>query len=327
MIKKNLKITTAPEDLVEGLFGQVFLFIFEILPYLDERNIRPTWAIRSKLYGNPEDDFIVIPGLIEINDEIDQSEEETSEISLDELRRRGAVALGNDWRYVSKLWAKFFRIPTRIIERANQFPILGEALGLHYRGTDKNMASVETNYVSESDFITLADDFIKTHPDIQIIFVSSDEDSFVDSFRAKYPQHQIVNSGSVMHHKELNAQNNMGKGEHALLDCVLLSRCKYLLKCQSALSGFAKVLNPDIEAYRISANKLTFWSMDYPYFPDAYVSKYTSDDPECRKILKRLFTDDWTENTKVAKRFGKPVPYAHKGRRRCILNKINRFLS
>lgn len=323
-MKNKLKIVTFPDDLQEGLFGQVFLWVFEVLPYLDERGIRPTWAIRSKLYGNPEDDFIVIPGLVEITDEINDINEEPSEMSLDELRKLGAVTLGNDWSYANRLWTKFFRIPSRIIERADQFPMLEGALGLHYRGTDKNTTLDETNYVSEEDFISLADDFIQTHPETQIIFIASDEGLFIEAIRSRYPNHRIVSSGEVTHHKEMDKQDNMKKGEHALLDCLLLSRCKYLLKCQSALSGFAKVLNPDIEAYRVSAFKLAYWNPDVPYFPDAHIPKYTSENLECSNILKKLFAGDWTENRAVARRFAKPIRYDHRGRRRRLLHQINR---
>jgi hypothetical protein len=104
-------------------------------------------------------------------------------------------------------------------------------------------------------------------------------------------------------------ENSFSKGDHALLDCLLLSRCRYLLKCQSALSGFSKVLNPRLEAYRLSANKLPSWSWGNPYFPDAYLPKLTSKNPECQKILDDLFTDDWTLDRVAAKKFGGSFKY------------------
>ncbi len=62
----KIKISTRPEQLREGLFGQVFLYVFMLLPHLESQGIYPAWAIRSTLYGVP-DDFLVIPGLLEIN--------------------------------------------------------------------------------------------------------------------------------------------------------------------------------------------------------------------------------------------------------------------
>jgi hypothetical protein len=325
MKTKNLKITTKPDDLQEGLFGQVFLFIFEVLPYLDECGVNPQWEIRSKLYGNADDDYIVVPGLLEPNNASCSADEKHDMISLNGLRDLVAVTIGNDWAYAFSLWNKFFKIPERIISIANGFPSLEGALGLHYRGTDKNKASDETNHVSVSDFNALADDFIGSHPGVEVIFIASDEINFVETFQRRYPDHRIVSSGEVVHHKDNATQDNMKKGEHAMLDCLLLSRCKYLLKCQSALSGFSKILNPDIEAYRVSANKLAFWNRDMPYFPDAHISKYTSKNPECQSILDRLFVDDWTDNKGVARRYSRRIAYDHKGRKRRFLGKISRL--
>ncbi len=301
---KTLQITSSPRDLKEGLFGQVMLFIFEVLPYLDERDLMPDWAIRSKLYGDPKDDFLVVPGLLELNYEPGHPDGGYQKIGLKKLRRYATSTLGNDWRYLNGLLLKYFRIPQRIVDRADAFPNLGHALGLHYRGTDKNKSSSETNYVSEADFMMLTADFLGRHPEVRVVFTASDEPSFIEKLRVAHPDHEIVSSGEVVHHKNLKAQDNFAKGDHAMLDCLLLSRCMYLLKCQSALSGFAKVLNPEIEAYRISANKLAPWAPETPYFPDAYLPKYSSDDPECQRLLQRLFKEDWTENEAVVRNHG-----------------------
>lgn len=322
-----MRITSMPEDLVEGLFGQVFLWIFEILPYLDERGIRPAWAIRSKLYGSHDEDNIVIPGLVELNYEPGNPDFGFDDLSLLQLRDRGVAILGSDWQYLSCLWNRYFRIPERIVSRANGFPSLDAALGLHYRGTDKNKALDETNYVSEADFMTLTGDFLDSHPEVRIIFIASDEASFVEMLRGRYVEYQIVSSGEATHHKELTGCAGSEKGDHAMLDCVLLSRCKYLLKCQSALSGFAKVLNPEIEAYRISANKLPDWNREIPYFPDGYLPKYCSSTPKVQTILDRLFVDDWTSDQAVFKRFGSKFKYQRRDCRLRNLRKVaRRFL-
>jgi hypothetical protein len=302
----KIRISTTPEQLQEGLFGQVFLWVFEILPYLDRNGILPAWAIRSKLYGAPEE-FLVIPDLLEVNYET--CTVGFQEVNLLDLRGRQVVTLGNDWDYVSGLWKKYFRLPARIIERADKFPPMIQALGLHYRGTDKNKSLVETNYVSPEDFLALVRDFVATHPDLALIYVASDEAAFVEKVRSQHPTLRILNSGAVTHHKATAVENNFAKGDHALLDCLLLSRCRYLLKCQSALSGFAKILNPQLEAYRLSANKLAPWCFGSPYFPDAFLPKLTSQNPDCQKILARLLAGDWTESRAAMKKFGGVFQY------------------
>jgi hypothetical protein len=191
---------------------------------------------------------------------------------------------------------------------------LGRSLGIHYRGTDKNRSLVETNPVSQEDFLALVRDFVGTHPDIEAICVATDENDLVDKIRAQHTSLRIVHSGNVRHHKDVVLDDGFSKGDHALLDCLLLSRCRYLLKCQSALSGFAKILNPNLEAYRIAANKLSWWSWGNPYFPDAHLPKLTSQNPECQKILARLLAGDWTGDKWAVKKFGGTFRY--KSRRR-----------
>ena len=45
---------------------------------------------------------------------------------------------------------------------------------------------------------------------------------------------------------ELEDGNGYRKGEDVLIDCLLLSRCNYLLKCTSAVGEFAMYFNPDL---------------------------------------------------------------------------------
>ncbi|MDB5294496.1 MAG: hypothetical protein JWO31_479, partial [Phycisphaerales bacterium] len=75
----------------------------------------------------------------------------------------------------------------------------------------------------------------------------------------------------------------------------------YLLKCQSALSGFAKLLNPSLDAYRVAASKLF---VPFPYFPDAYVPALTSADPASGALLKRLMHGDWRASRFAVRQFG-----------------------
>ncbi len=296
-----LRISTGPEELREGLFGQIILYIMEILPELHDKQIYPCWEIRSLKYGSAPD-YLVLPGVVDINYEPVEKEYRT--IDLEDVRKKFIQVLGDDWEYMNMLWNTYFRIPERVIERADRFGDLSGALGLHFRGTDKNQVFGQTNPVSHDDFLTLVDDFLKSHPEIDTIFLATDEFTFVQRVEEACPGKKVMNTGEVTLFWDLsNESENPKKGDHAMLDCLLLSRCRYVIKCQSALSGFSKVINPGLEAYRISANKM---SMDIPYFPDAYFPRLQSSDPECQKILSRLFKDDWLDNRKAHEKFGKP---------------------
>ena len=174
-----------------------------------------------------------------------------------------------------------------------------------------------TNPVSHDDFLTLINNFIDNHEDIDTIFVASDDYSLKQAIKYNYKDKRVIDTGEAVFWKDLEKPNTFAKADHAVLDCLLLSRCKYLIKNQSALSGFAKVFNPKIEAYRIAASKLLSYIpyssiaarrlfAEIPYFPDAYIPPLESEDPNCKVILKRLLDKDWTQNKKALQKFGKP---------------------
>ena len=47
----DIRIVSQPWENPEGLFGQIFLWVFEILPYLYEHPIFPDWRIPTAHYG------------------------------------------------------------------------------------------------------------------------------------------------------------------------------------------------------------------------------------------------------------------------------------
>jgi hypothetical protein len=299
MTEIDWRITSSPSYLTEGLFGQIVLHIFEVLPKLYQGKNFPDWKITSLVYGN-EPDFTVIPGVFDLNYE---PKNPTKDIDLKDLRKRAISVLGNQWDVLHDVWNAYFRIPLRTVKRADVFGDLNHALGLHYRGMDKNQDFKQTNPVSYDDFLTLTNDFISHHEDIDTIFIASDEYPIKRAVKQNYKEKRVIDTGETSFWKSPEKTNTFEKGDHAVLDCLLLSKCKYLVKNQSALSGFAKVLNPKLEAYRITASKLY---TDIPYFPDAYVPPLTSDDPHCKVILKKLLENDWVQNKKAWQKFGKP---------------------
>ena len=301
MATENWRIFTQPSLLTEGIFGQIVLGVFEVLPKLYQNKIFPDWKITSLVYGI-EPDFNVIPGIFELNYEKKNTQTKKN-IDLRDLRYHFASVLGNQWADLNKIWNAYFCIPPRIMKRAESFGDMSRALGLHYRGTDKNKDYKQTNPVSNDDFLSLINDFINNQRDIDTIFIASDEFAIKQAIREKYKDKRVIDTGEVRFWRSLEKTDSFAKGDHAVLDCLLLSRCKYLIKNQSALSGFAKVLNPKLEAYRIAASKLF---VDIPYFPDAYIPPIKSEDPKCNKILKELLKDDWTQNQRAYKKFGAP---------------------
>ncbi|MET0382664.1 MAG: hypothetical protein ABW032_04495 [Burkholderiaceae bacterium] len=306
------RIVSNPDDLEEGLFGQVLLWIFEILPWLDAHGIQPEWEIYSPLYGKGPG-RPVLPGVFDLA--YAPASPATRSRSLLWTRVFHTSALGGDWAGTHALWTRYFRVPARIEAQADAVGLPGDCLGLHYRGTDKNRQSIDTNAVSADDFLTLAAAFIARRPDLRAIFVASDEPGLLAKAIDRFPSMDVRGLGDVAFHKAADSRGDPGKADRALLDCVLLSRCRTVLKCSSALSGFAKVLKPELECYRVAACKMFG---DIPYFPDAYVPRLTLDDPAAAEILARQFADDWLDDPQARARWLTPFV----GRRRYGFGRI-----
>lgn len=284
-------ITSPPGYLDEGLFGRVFLWIFEILPYLQKRGIYPQWQVPSSLYGVGTGQ-LAIPGILDLA--YVPPTKITREISLVDLRNRHASSLGPEWNAVKDLWDAYFRIPERVYKRADALTISPETLGIHFRGTDKHHSKWDTNSISASDMLSLIEEYTGIHPAICRIFVATDEAEFIERLKARVGL-EIISLGGAKHHKDHAGaiRSDYADADRALLDCVLLSRCGSVLSTSSALSAFAKVLNPNLIIFRCSASKM-LW--DGPYFPVAYIPAYEAKTEACRLILARTLEGDWRQS-------------------------------
>lgn len=284
----TIRISSNPEDLHEGLFGQVFLWILEILPFLYENKIFPDWRITAHHYGQyPE--CLVIPGVLDL---AYRPSRVVADVSLLTMRRRHCLEIGNDFNQLNMIWSSFFTIPARIKHQADGLGSLEDVLGLHFRGTDKNQMVAETNPISYHDFLVIIKDFLSRRPDLRRIFLATDDRAFHD-YLCSNTSLDVLYLGHVPFHKlSGNDDQRHGKADRALLDCLLLSRCRAVLKTCSALSAFSKILEPRLEIYRCSACKKY---TDIPYVPVAYIEPYTTDSAAVLSILARLMKDDWRE--------------------------------
>lgn len=318
-VKGNVRITATADDLVEGLFGQVFLFVAEILPYLSARGLRPDWEIHTRLYGK------VIPGALDL---AYRPESAARDVALATLRKRHRARLEGDWVGISALWHDYFAVPARVTLRADALGDLSATLGVHYRGTDKLTATWDTNPVGAEDFAAIVRDWLGRRPDLRQVFVATDDAHFAD-YLATVIDRPIVSLGTVAFHKAEEMagrptpdKDALGKADRALLDCVLLSRCAAVLKTSSALSGFAKILRPDLEIYRCAASKLF---SDIPYFPVAYIPPYRTDDPAVSAIIARLMAGDWSE-AKAGPLPGRPAPTTLRRRIGCRCRRLRAWI-
>ena len=274
----------------EGLFGMIILFIFEVLPILEETKINVStlnWNISSKNYG------YIFQNILEYNSEY--VEKDTNNlIELGVLKQvRPQYVLGDNFLKLNKLFFKYFKIPTKLNNYAQNLN-LDKFLGIHFRGTDKSTDCNMNTPLLQEDFYIILDSYIHAN-NIKFIFLATDDNIIYDTLKNKY--NNIVFKTSRDFNHDLFRKNNNNpesNGIEAMIDMLCLSKCETVLKISSALSAFSKIINPNLNIYRLNACKMF---ADIPYFPDAYIpllkinKKYTS---ECNNIIDKVQKNDWS---------------------------------
>lgn len=127
-------------------------------------------------------------------------------------------------------------------------------IGIHHRGTDK-----ETEYELVPYEITykaiqgLIEDLTDAQRNNLKLYIATDDQQFICYIIDKFPLLIIYNnfvrsSDKIpLHDYNLNGYNrNYQKGEEALIDCLLLSKCDLLIRPSSNLSIVAGHFNPNM---------------------------------------------------------------------------------
>jgi hypothetical protein len=151
------------------------------------------------------------------------------------------------------------RIRRSILERVNQFArehLDGRyVVGVHYRGTDKvnglTSEAVRVPYADVVRYLTESCD-PTTH-----FFVATDEQAFLDELQSKFGARTIhynalrSRDGNPVH--VLSAIHSRTKiGEDALVECLLLSKCRRLIRTDSNLSYACRFFNPTLPVITLS---------------------------------------------------------------------------
>jgi hypothetical protein len=299
-----------------GFFGQICSWILDLLPYCDSQGWnRAHWCIRSKLYGDTPN-YNIFDSVIQTA--YQPEDEPAGRVMFEDLHWKfnpqdGAGRhFGGDFVLANKFWTSYFRwapFVTDLVDNFFEKTGLGNGtLGLHYRGTDQFVIHNESNAVTIAEFLLILEDYLSTHPDVENIFACSDDWNFEyelkafcrGSYEVFMHDHSRSRDGTAfyMHHGE---EHNRGLAVEAIRDCVSLSRCQYLLANYSALSAWAKVLNPDLVSHRISACKI-FGTENGGAFPHGYAPFYPGKSPEARKLIANLRIGDWQDWTETVKR-------------------------
>ena len=169
---------------------------------------------------------------------------------------------------------------------------------MHYRGTDKQTSGWDSNPISQAEFILLLQEFLGNTHSFDSIFVATDDPSFTDHVRSSVSLPVVDLGAAEFHMSDQPTTTRREKGDLALRDCLLMSRCQAVIQTSSALPSFTKILKPSLEVYRTAASKL-FSNM--PYFPVAYIPVLPVKRSESRDILERTMQGDWSSHPSTAR--------------------------
>ncbi len=127
-------------------------------------------------------------------------------------------------------------------------------VGIHYRGTDKSEEAVRVPY--EQVRAAVVDTIDTAKPARWKLFVATDEQAFLDYMRAKFPDaltyRRIFRSVDGRAIDVVNEDSSQKKGEDAVIDCLLLSRCQYLIRTESNLGACSALFNPGLPQIRLN---------------------------------------------------------------------------
>jgi len=129
-------------------------------------------------------------------------------------------------------------------------------IGVHYRGIDK---CLEAGIVPYEYVYKRLQSIIKNHHNYKI-FVATDDYYFLIYMNAHFPGRIIAidairsDEGAAVHFIEKG--HNYKKGEDAIVDCILLSKCDLLLKTSSNLSNCSIKFNPKIPIIELNKSNI-----------------------------------------------------------------------
>jgi len=119
-------------------------------------------------------------------------------------------------------------------------------IGVHYRGTDKWEDAPRVSY---DDVYAAIQRVANTRASGRYkVFVATDEKAFLDFLMLRHPSgllyRDMFRSVDGRPIDVVNQDGHHKKGEDAVIDCLLLSRCNYLVRTASNLSLCSILINP-----------------------------------------------------------------------------------
>ncbi|MCP3724092.1 hypothetical protein M3I53_13290 [Paraburkholderia sp. CNPSo 3272] len=258
-------------------FFSVMQIVLCILLYCDEKHLTPVISARGGIYGDPEGKIDWLAEYFESLRSSALPDAVTAGLRTSIVRDLGDLGFrryeaGLRLERASTLFLSNYRpgesIRAEVARICERLDIGASTLGVHFRGTDKKFEAhtIEWSAFCRQVESTLADDHRLTN-----IFVSSDEQPFLDFFRkwgfavpVNVAPATLLASGDKPVH--FSGHPGLAIGREALVASLLLANCGHLIKTPSYLSAWSKIFNPSLRVTLVVPPRANaFW------FPDSQI--------------------------------------------------------
>jgi hypothetical protein len=258
--KNNLGIMAVNINSNIGFFAQINWCLY-IFAHCEKYKLKPYIILSGSNYVAPEKGNNWFDNYFEnlqLNDN-DRKNINSKIIKISNVLTVTELGIAQDYdshldlEYAFYLFNKYCGIKNEILNKVDSFTERyfkqRKVLGVHYRGADKIVEAPKVEWKTCLDSIK---NHINKYPEIRSLFVASAEATFIDFISKEitsipvyhHDDHVRSHDGTSFH--TLSSGSNYEKGEDALINSLLLSRCDYLIRTTSSLSQWSSVFNPDL---------------------------------------------------------------------------------
>jgi len=254
-----------------GFFGQLSWCLY-ICRYCEAKDLLPDIRLSGEIYRDPARgsnwlDYYFDWTRAIAPDEILRRVRYTKEIA-DFAELGPPIAPAMSIEDGARVFRKYLRpkphIAAQVEEVWRRIGAAGDVVGVHFRGTDKTS---EASRVSWQHCLAVVRTHLRANPAARAVFVSSDEQGFVEFLAAsvhEVPVHFRADHSRSVDGKPVHISSGSGyeKGEDALVNALLLSKCASLIRTTSRLSAWASLFNPELKV--VLLNRPYAGSLWYP---------------------------------------------------------------
>jgi hypothetical protein len=265
--RANKGIFSVEIEAHSGFFAVMQSILF-ILQYCDENNLYPDIVAKGGIYGEESRTIDWFGRLFdsvhrpprEIADRLaKRSDIRTSRIKgVEDLGFRSKYEMQLSLAAAAALFKKYFRPAPAVIADVDSLcellAVSAATLAVHYRGTDKVHEIGAVPWPMMRDAVEKVSNM---NPGLTRILLASDDRGFIEFFQNSSLKIPVTVAPAVYMPKgatpiHFSGHPGLEIGREALVTCLLLSRCGFLVKTSSYLSAWSKIINPSLPTWLIA---------------------------------------------------------------------------